>query len=371
MSRHYASHGTPGYGSHATDPFTSRSSYPTFLTPQETVLLQLKAAGRGLFDAFRWDAVIRLVSSDAEVRSNILKSLLLNCVSLASIYFFDLLLQPLTHGHTHWLRRNVGWVYQVLWLLPVVGVSLYLNSSWTAHLARRTYTLQHGARAAADATTGTYLGLLNSVATSAYRGVMIFTSVAVSFMLRYVPYAGPALGFVFLCWVDAFIWIARGYSLSRRMRYLEERWAYYFAFGLPPTALCMFGSTLANAAIFALIFPAPGDPYNPTQSETVRHPSPFVPIRIPIFTPVVWLNDAIIRVLSVFGSLGAPRPSPDVLGPRSHRRVPSESVESVEEGEAGSIELGEIKPAPPIGTGATRVRVRRGSRSGAQRRKFD
>lgn len=28
-----------------------------------------------------------------------------------------------------------------------------------------------------------------------------------------------------------FIWIARGYSLSRRLRHLEERWAYYFAFG--------------------------------------------------------------------------------------------------------------------------------------------
>ena len=61
------------------------------------------------------------------MRANVLKSLLLNCVSLTSIYFFDLLLQPLTHEHTHWLRRNVGWFYQVLWLLPVVGVSLYLN----------------------------------------------------------------------------------------------------------------------------------------------------------------------------------------------------------------------------------------------------
>ncbi|GJE98120.1 EI24-domain-containing protein [Phanerochaete sordida] len=382
MSRHYAAHG--GY---AADPYAARSSYPTFLTPQETILLQLRAAGRGLLDAFRWDVVIRLVSSDAEVRANILKSLLLNCVSLASIYFFDLLLQPLTHGHTHWLRRNVGWAYQVLWLAPVVGVSLYLNSTWTAHLARRTYTLHHGARAA-EAAPGTYLGVLNSIATSAYRGIMVGTSVTLSFVLRYVPYAGPALGFVFLCWVDAyycfeFIWIARGYSLSRRMRHLEERWAYYFAFGLPPTALCMFGSTLANAAIFALIFPAyiimatharpqPVDAYNPTQSEPIRHPSPFVPIRIPVFTPVVVLNDALIRVLSVLGSFGAPRSSPDAFGgfAQAHRRAASDSVESVEEGEAG-IELEAKPPPPPTGAPSTRIRVRRGSRGGSSRRKFD
>lgn len=72
-----------------------------------------------------------------------------------------------------------------------------------------------------------------------------------------------------------FIWIARGLSLSRRVRHLEERWAYYFAFGtyslmflapardnmiilvgLPSAALCIWGSTLANAALFALLFPS-------------------------------------------------------------------------------------------------------------------
>ena len=30
---------------------------------------------------------------------------------------------------------------------------------------------------------------------------------------------------------NRFVWIARGLSLSRRIRHLEERWAYYFAFG--------------------------------------------------------------------------------------------------------------------------------------------
>ncbi len=86
-----------------------------------------------------------------------------------------------------------------------------------------------------------------------------------------------------LCWriteivflFKRFVWISRGYSLSRRIRYLEERWAYFFSFGqyhssesmgmhswhttpsgLPATALCMWGSTLANVALFALFFPA-------------------------------------------------------------------------------------------------------------------
>lgn len=28
-----------------------------------------------------------------------------------------------------------------------------------------------------------------------------------------------------------FVWIARGMSLAKRVRHVEERWAYYFAFG--------------------------------------------------------------------------------------------------------------------------------------------
>lgn len=67
--------------------------------------------------------------SDPEICSNVLKSLLLNSLALMSIYFFDLLLAPLAQGdgQTKWLHRNVGWFYQILWLLPVLGVSFYLN----------------------------------------------------------------------------------------------------------------------------------------------------------------------------------------------------------------------------------------------------
>jgi etoposide-induced 2.4 mRNA len=54
---------------------------------------------------------------------------MLNGISLLSIYVFDLFLQPLTQEQPKqkWLNRSVGWFYRVLWLLPVVGVSLYLN----------------------------------------------------------------------------------------------------------------------------------------------------------------------------------------------------------------------------------------------------
>lgn len=126
----------------------SRSAYPTFLSLQATTKLQLTWAFRGILDAFRWDVVVKTATryvrstsclyfalhriprkphSDREIRANIFKSLLLNSISLTSIYAFDLLLQPLVRNYPSWLHRNVGWFYRILWLLPVVGLSYYLN----------------------------------------------------------------------------------------------------------------------------------------------------------------------------------------------------------------------------------------------------
>ena len=51
--------------------------------------------------------------------------------------------------------------------------------------------------------------------------------------------------------------------------------------------------------------PVPVDPYSPLpphqREDPTRHPSPFVPIRLPVFAPVMWLNDFIIKVISVGG----------------------------------------------------------------------
>jgi etoposide-induced 2.4 mRNA len=108
---------------------------------------------------------------------------------------------------------------------------------------------------------------------------------------------------------------------------------YSLCLGLPSAALCNWGTDLANTAIFALVFPAvrpldqirketdlflvqfiilamharpmPVDPYSPLpprkQEGGVRHPSPFVPIRLPIFALVMGLNNLIVRILSVGG----------------------------------------------------------------------
>lgn len=70
------------------------------------------------------------------MRANVYKSLLLNSVSLLSIYVFDLLLQPLVRDQQKWFHRNIGWFYQILWLFPVLSISLYLNVSVSSAMSR-------------------------------------------------------------------------------------------------------------------------------------------------------------------------------------------------------------------------------------------
>jgi len=105
----------------------------------------------------------------------------------------------------------------------------------------------------------------------------------------------------------------------------------------------MWGSSLANAALFALLFPAyiimamnarpvPKDPYSPAGTEdTVRLPSPFIPIRLPVFAVVIRLNDWLVRIISIGGS-GTRRNASDAPRAARQRRRMSEGVENAEEG---------------------------------------
>jgi etoposide-induced 2.4 mRNA len=62
--------------------------------------------------------------------------------------------------------------------------------------------------------------------------------------------------------------------------------------------------------------PKPDNPYQPLPpsehdtNPTAIFPSPFVPIRIPFFAPVIWLNDQVAKLLDIItGGRRTRRPS--------------------------------------------------------------
>lgn len=60
----------------------------------------------------------------------------------------------------------------------------------------------------------TYNGLVTAVATSAYRAVMLGTTVVITFALGRIPYAGAVANFFFMCWIDAYVTYRHVRSLS-------------------------------------------------------------------------------------------------------------------------------------------------------------
>jgi etoposide-induced 2.4 mRNA len=120
--------------------------------------------------------------------------------------------------------------------------------------------------------------------------------------------------------------------------------------------------------------PLPADPYNPIPSdgsEVVRHPSPFVPLRLPIFRLVILMNDLIVRALSV-GAGGKRVISPSSSsngvssksGKKNGRYGSADGFDSIEEGgETETIELharaaSQSTPTPSA-TGRRRVNLGR------------
>ena len=105
--------------------------------------------------------------------------------------------------------------------------------------------------------------------------------------------------------------------------------------------------------------PVPKYPFNPladSTAETVQYPSPLIPIRIPIFASVIWLNDIIVSVLNM--GIGRPKQG-------GRRGGQSESVvESAEEGSINeSYELAKIRQGWAQFSDRTQIRlhVRHGS----------
>lgn len=134
--------------------------------------------------------------------------------------------------------------------------------------------------------------------------------------------------------------------------------------------------------------PVPSDPYNPspspavnaidinasdtTDNDTIRHPSPFIPIRLPIFAPVIFINDAVVRVLNFIGGRPIVRPQQTDAGSgkgysmsRSanvgRARAFSDPEDSAEDGNGPGVGAGvqlEMKPLPSGSSSTTSTGMR-------------
>ena len=75
-----------------------------------------------------------------------------------------------------------------------------------------------------------------------------------------VPVFGGLLSFIHVCWVYSlysfeYTWTHQSWSIPARIQFFEERWAYFFGFGLPCALITFWSPHFIGSGIFALLFP--------------------------------------------------------------------------------------------------------------------
>ncbi|KAL7421543.1 hypothetical protein Q5752_003312 [Cryptotrichosporon argae] len=224
----------------------------------------IESARDGVRDAVRLDRSWSLVWTDLELRTLVLKSTLINLLSLFFLSLFPLL-APLLSASASPLAQTrtaaVGRAYNVLLSWPVFLVCFWVNASWGPDISRRAQALLHPAYRHQPATSASPSAAPFDPAAlaraSINRLLLIadFTLVARALRLAAAPVALAYMAVVNAYYSFEWTFVSRGWPLDVRARFVADRAAYMFGFGLPATLLSSFAPPLVNMAVFALIYP--------------------------------------------------------------------------------------------------------------------
>ncbi|CAG8461328.1 650_t:CDS:2 [Paraglomus occultum] len=222
---------------------------------QDTLKLCVKYFWYGVKDAFAWPSSLIIIYMSSTIRNRALKCFTLNgIIFLGSIALFNNFTLPILHfflgneGAEEGGREGgekslfvaiiLGWLvkltYLLFWIYPVFLLSFVLNAMWYQQIADRAYRIKYGQPSNQQLT---YSRLPKVVADEIYRALLLMNYLIVATLVYVIPIIGPALSFMFICWIYAFYsfeykWTAKRWNLEQRIDYFEERWAYFAGFGI-------------------------------------------------------------------------------------------------------------------------------------------
>ncbi|ETW02214.1 hypothetical protein H310_05779 [Aphanomyces invadans] len=288
---------------------------------------------QGIQDSLSLHRILLLYIQSPIVRNRTVKCVMVNgIIFLGSIFFFDHIVIPIIHllglalkhqeeakgandsrSFRDTIDTMVFVIYQGLWMYPIYCVSFILNAIWYQELADEAYLQTHGKARPAP--------VKDMLIDEVYRAILVFFFVVQTMLSYFVPLVGPYLSFVHTSWLYAlycfeYKWSLHGWSIEKRLVYMEKHWAYFVGFGCPFTLATYFAPNFVNKGIFALLFPLF------LLLATVCGPSTDVePSKLPLFGPSRWLTLQFVRRLSNFtGMKHRSQPPRKANSPHVHMR---------------------------------------------------
>ncbi|WOO77045.1 Telomere length regulation protein elg1 [Vanrija pseudolonga] len=234
------------------------------------------SARAGFRDATRLERSVGLVWGDAELGSRVLKVALLNLLCLTLLSSFTLVIRPLLahssandaahHDLLETRAAEVGLWYNVLLSWPLFAVCFWINGVWGPDVARRAQTLLHPSYRHQPTTTSSAAPPSPAFGSAAWAWLAFTRILLISELtflgrsLRLIPVFGRPVTLAYMSVVNAyyafeFLLSSRQWPLEYRCKYISDRCAYMFGFGLPATLLTSFAPPLVNMIVFALIYP--------------------------------------------------------------------------------------------------------------------
>ncbi|ORY32496.1 etoposide-induced protein 2.4-domain-containing protein [Naematelia encephala] len=224
----------------------------------------------GFGDGIKLERSLGVVWSDRELRTLVLKSSLINLLSLLLLSLFPLILAPLLRisprsATASDATREVGWWYNILLSWPVFVVCFWINASWGPEISKRAQTMLHPTlrnqpTPSSGVGSSSSASPISFAVPSVTRLLLISDFTLLTRIIELVPLIGKPTALAYMCVINAyycFEWTfsSRGWPLEYRVRFMQDRAAYMLGFGLVPTLLSSFGPPLINMAVFALIYP--------------------------------------------------------------------------------------------------------------------
>lgn len=353
------------------------TAHVTRVSLGKSAMLHAEWALAGLRDANNWRRVLELVCSyvlctdpsSETLRLGLLKGLVLSGLVCVLVHVFRLSFVPhaILQRHEEGTSAWIGSVGHVFWLYPLIAGSYLLASTWSTSIAEAAFLAQNIHPRAA-------LQVDRPWVEHAVRLALVLNYSVACFAVQSLPWVGPPLAFVLMCFVDGYfcfeqVWVVRGWSLEKRLRFAESHWSFLVGFGVPSTAISFFHpSGLLNLMLFMLVFPVctvlaylanPQPCSSAFGAQTSMLPSTvqggreqllawFLPARIPLFWPTVQLRRWLARR---WAPPLPPKPVP--ISPHPAKQAPLSSV--APRRSAASFVGGAWSPAPGPHTSAVHI----------------
>ena len=155
--------------------------------------------------------------------------------------------------------------YYLLWIIPVFGLSFVINPSWLTTISESSFQVLTNKPPPSIQFKGIN-ELPKQVASELYTitfyVMFILQTTACNLINWVVPTLGTTLNMLLLCWLYSlysFEYKWAHWNISKRLRYIEDHWPYFVAFGFimgtPFNIASYYYGTWTAYAIWGLEFP--------------------------------------------------------------------------------------------------------------------